>query len=206
VANDNARGYRATVLIYEEFRMIVKRIIDSVLSPFLYVRQVNYLTIAEYEHLIEEPKEVFISSAWYQSHWMWNTIQTLTKDMFTSGSSCVIAMDYSIALRHNIKTRNFLIKERKKLDPMSWSIEYENQMVAENSRSFFNYNQLNKNRRLKRAFYPRRNDEVLLKQKNKYDIPKQVGELRILSCDIAMEEGSETDNSVYSCIRFVLHP
>ena len=202
-ANENARGYRATVMIYEEFRMIVKNIIDSVLSPFLYIRQADYLKLPEYSSMVEEPKEVYISSAWYQSHWMWKLIQTLTKDMFTDGSSCVIAMDYSIALKHNIKTRNFLIKERKKLDPISWAIEYENQMIAENAKSFFNYEQLNRNRRLKRAFYPRRNDEALLKQKNKYDIPKQVGEIRILSCDIAMEGGNATDNSIYSCIRLL---
>ena len=196
-ANENARGYRATVMIYEEFRMIVKNIIDSVLSPFLYVRQVDYIKHSEYSGMVEEPKEIYISSAWYQSHWMWALMQTLVKDMFHNGTSCIIAMDY------NIKTRNFLIKEKKKLDPMSWAIEYENQMIAENARSFFNYEQLNKNRRLKRAFYPRRNDEALLKQKNKYDIPKQVGEVRILSCDIAMEAGNTTDNSIFSCIRLL---
>ena len=202
-ANENARGYRATVMIYEEFRMIVKNIIDSVLSPFLYVRQVDYIKHPEYSGMVEEPKEIYISSAWYQSHWMWALMQTLVKDMFHNGTSCIIAMDYSIALKHNIKTRNFLIKEKKKLDPMSWAIEYENQMIAENARSFFNYEQLNKNRRLKRAFYPRRNDEALLKQKNKYDIPKQVGEVRILSCDRPMEPGSTTDNSIFSCIRLL---
>lgn len=202
-ANENARGYRATVMIYEEFRMIVKNIIDSVLSPFLYVRQVDYIKHPEYSGMVEEPKEIYISSAWYQSHWMWALMQTLVKDMFHNGTSCIIAMDYSISLKHNIKTRNFLIKEKKKLDPMSWAIEYENQMIAENARSFFNYEQLNKNRRLKRAFYPRRNDEALLKQKNKYDIPKQVGEVRILSCDIAMEAGNTTDNSIFSCIRLL---
>lgn len=202
-ANENARGYRATVMIYEEFRMIVKNIIDSVLSPFLFVRQVEYLNYEEYANMQEEPKEVFISSAWYQNHWMWALMKQFTKDMLTNQSSCVIAMDYSISLRHNIKTRNFLIKERKKLDPMSWAIEYENHMIAENTKSFFNYNQLNRNRKLKRAFYPRRNDEALLKQKNKYDIAKQVGEVRILSCDIAMEGGNATDNSIYSCIRLL---
>ena len=202
-ANENARGYRATVMIYEEFRMIAKNIIDSVLSPFLYVRQTDYLKQEEYAGMQEEPKEVYISSAWYQNHWMWNLIKTFTKDMLSGGTSCVIAMDYSIALKHNIKTRNFLIKERKKLDPMSWAIEYENQMIAENARSFFNYDQLNRNRRLKRAFYPRRNDEALLRQKNKYGIPKQVGEIRILSCDIAMEGGNDTDNSIFSCIRLL---
>lgn len=202
-ANENARGYRATVMIYEEFRMIVKNIIDSVLSPFLYVRQADFLNYEEYSGMIEEPKEVYISSAWYQNHWMWALIRTFVKDMLTNQSSCVIGMDYSISLKHNIKTRNFLIKERKKLDPISWAIEYENQMIAENTRSFFNYEQLNKNRTLKRAFYPRRNEDALLKQKNKYDIQKQVGEVRIISCDIAMEGGKETDNSIFSCIRLL---
>ena len=202
-ANENARGYRATVMIYEEFRMIAKNIIDSVLSPFLYVRQADFLNYEEYSGMIEEPKEVYISSAWYQNHWMWDLIRTFVKDMLTNQSSCVIGMDYSISLKHNIKTRNFLIKERKKLDPISWAIEYENQMIAENARSFFNYEQLNKNRTLKRAFYPRRNEDALLKQKNKYDIQKQVGEVRIISCDIAMEGGSETDNSIFSCIRLL---
>ena len=183
--------------------MIAKNIIDSVLSPFLYVRQADFLNYEEYSGMIEEPKEVYISSAWYQNHWMWDLIRTFVKDMLTNQSSCVIGMDYSISLKHNIKTRNFLIKERKKLDPISWAIEYENQMIAENARSFFNYEQLNKNRTLKRAFYPRRNEDALLKQKNKYDIQKQVGEVRIISCDIAMEGGSETDNSIFSCIRLL---
>ena len=99
-ANENARGYRATVMIYEEFRMIAKNIIDSVLSPFLYVRQTDYLKQEEYAGMQEEPKEVYISSAWYQNHWMWNLIKTFTKDMLSGGTSCVIAMDYSIALKH----------------------------------------------------------------------------------------------------------
>ncbi len=55
-ANENARGYRATVMIYEEFRMIAKNIIDSVLSPFLYVRQTDYLKQEEYAGMQEEPK------------------------------------------------------------------------------------------------------------------------------------------------------
>ena len=82
-------------MIYEEFRMIAKNIIDSVLSPFLYVRQTDYLKQEEYAGMQEEPKEVYISSAWYQNHWMWNLIKTFTKDMLSGGTSCVIAMDYS---------------------------------------------------------------------------------------------------------------
>lgn len=203
-ANDNARGHRATIMIYEEFRMIAKYIIDSVLSPFLVMRQPDYLKEPEYSHLIELEKSIYISSAWYKSHWMWkDIIKPFTKDMFTGGKSCVFALDYSITLLHGIKSRDFLVNEHRTHDPIFWAIEYENQMVAENAKSFFNYGQLDKNRRLKKAFYPRRNIDVLQRQRNRYDIPKQVGEVRIISCDIAMENGANNDNSAFSCIRLL---
>lgn len=202
-ADDRARGYRATVMIYEEFRMIAKNIIDTVLSPFLFARQVPYLQYDEYDDLLEEPKEVFISSAWYRSHWMWDTIKSFTKDMITKQTSAVIAMDYSIALRHKIKTRSFLEKERRKLDPVAWSIEYENQMISENTKAYFTYEMLNKNRVLKRAFYPRKDSDVLNHVRNKNPFHKQKGEIRILSCDIASETGSRNDNSVFCCLRLL---
>ena len=202
-ANDNARGYRATVMIYEEFRMILKNIIDSVLSPFLYARQIPFMQHEEYKELLEEPKEIYISSAWYRSHWMWGTMKKLLKNMLKDDSAVIIAMDYSISLYHHIKTRAFLQKEREKLDPITWTIEYENQMIAENAHAYFDYELLNKNRVIKRAFYPRRNDDVISKIKNRYAIPKQPGEVRILSCDIAAVGGSRNDNSVFSCIRLL---
>lgn len=203
-ANDNARGHRATVMIYEEFRMISKEIIDSVLSPFLVMRQPDFLKEPEYAHLTEPEKSIYISSAWYKSHWMWKDIvKPFAQEMIAGGRYCVYALDYSIAILHNIKSRDFMIHERKTHDPIYWLIEYENQMVAENAKSYFSYEQLAKNRRLKKAFYPRRNVDVLQRQKNKYDIVKQVGEVRILSCDIAMEGGSKTDNSIFSCIRLL---
>lgn len=203
IGNENARGYRATILIYEEFRMIPKKIIDSVLSPFLEVRQAPYTFFEEYAGLVEEEKEIYISSAWYKSHWMWTLMKSFVKEMFTKKTACVIAMDYSIVLKHGIKTRNYLIKERKKLDPVSWAIEYENTMIAENTHAYFTYEMLNKNRITKRAFYPRQDVDVISRVKNKYAIPKQAGEIRIISCDIAMETRDTSDNSVFSCIRLL---
>lgn len=203
VANENVRGYRATVFIYEEFRMIAKNIIDTVLSPTLFQRQIPFRIkyLDEYRELKEEPKEIYISSSWYKSHWMWDFMKIVTKDMLNKGTSILIGMDYSIALKHEIKTRDFLIKERKKLDRVAWTIEYENQMVAENAHAYFTYEMMNRNRVLKRPFYPRRNEDVLAKAKNKYAIPKQAGEIRIIACDIAPEGGSKNDNSVFTCIR-----
>lgn len=194
---------RATVFIYEEFRMIVKSIIDTVLSPTLFQRQIPFRIKYpdEYKELKEEPKEIYISSAWYKSHWMWDYMKLVTRDMLGKGKSVLIGMDYSIALKHEIKTRDFLVKERKKLDRVAWTIEYENQMVAENAHAYFTYDMLNKNRVLKRPFYPRKNEDVLSKIKAKHTIPKQAGEIRIVACDIAPEGGTGNDNSVFTCIR-----
>ena len=203
VANDNVRGYRATVFIYEEFRMIEKRIIDTVLSPTLFQRQIRYRNKfpEEYKELGEEPREVYISSAWYKSHWMWDYMKLVTKDMLTTGKSLIIAMDYSVTLMHNIKTRDFLLKERRKLDRIAWEIEYENHMAAENSHAYFTYEMLDKNRVLKRPFYPRDNEDVRDRVRNRFAIPKQKGEVRVVSCDIAIMGGEANDNSIYTCIR-----
>ncbi len=203
VANENVRGYRATVLIYEEFRMIVKSVIDTVLSPTLYQRQIPFRmkNLDEYRDLGEEPKEIYISSSWYKSHWMWEHMKLVTRDMLNKGTSILLGMDYSIALKHEIKTRSFLIKERKKLDRVAWMIEYENQMVSENAHAYFTYELMNRNRVLKRPFYPRSHEDVLTKTKNKYAIPRQKGEIRIVACDIAPEGGDGNDNSVFTLIR-----
>lgn len=204
VANDNARGHRATTLIYEEFRMIKKEIIDGVLSPFLVMRQPDFMKEPEYVQLQEPERSIYISSAWYKSHWMWRyVIKLFTQEMINGSRYCVFGLDYSIAILHNIKSREFMIHEKRTHDPVYWSMEYENQMVSENAKAYFTYEQLNKNRRLKKAFYPRRNLEVLQRQRNRYDIPKQTGEIRIVSCDIAMESGANNDNSVFSCLRLL---
>ena len=208
-ADDNSRGYRATIMIYEEFRMIKKYIVDSVLSPFLVIRQAPFLNDEQYGHLQEESKEIYISSAWYKNHWMWKDIivpfseKMVQHPMGGDQSSLVIAMDYSVALRHRIKTRNFLLKEKRKLDAVAWAIEYENQMIAENANAYFTYEMLNKNRTLKKAFFPRKPLEQASKWKARSVTQKQPGEIRIVSCDIATAGGNDNDNSVFSCIRLL---
>ena len=62
---------------------------------------------------------------------------------------------------------------------------------------------LTENQRLKQVFYPRKDEDVRSNKKNKYAIPKQDGEIRIVSCDIAFVAGKQNDNSIYSCIRAI---
>lgn len=204
-ALETARGHRSTVLVLEEFRQIDKTILDTVLSPFAIVRTPPYKVLPYYSdvpELIEESQSVFISSSWMRSHWMFTTVGTALDDMYSDKSGYVMAMDYSITLKHTIRTRKQLIREKKKLDPMSWAIEYENLAPRENTSAFFPYGLLTNRQVLRNAFYPRRLGESL-RGKLLHPIPKQDGELRIVSCDIALMSGSANDNSCYSCMRLL---
>lgn len=200
-ATENSRGYRGTVMIYEEFRMIKKEIIDSVLSPFLYVRQVPYLKRLEYSHLKEEPVEIYISSSWLKQHWMWKHMKIAVSAMYKTKEALLIGFDFAITLKHGIRTKKQLIKEKKKLGSTSFAIEYENLMLGQSENAYFTYEQLEKNRKLKKAFYPRKNLDVIEKKKNKLDIKKIDGEIRIISVDISMISGKENDNTSIDCIR-----
>lgn len=212
VGDENALGYRSTILIFEEFKRIKKYVVDKVLKPFQMTRPIQFMTNEECEQygvkyrnnndFIEESTNVYISSAAPTSHWMGKLLKETVKSKYNDGLSCMLATDYSIALKHAIKTVNDLIEAKRSTDPITWREEYENEMLREGASAYFKYELLNKNRRNKKAFYPRLNDDVRNKRKNPYDIPKQQDEIRILSCDMAfIERANKNDNSCFSCIR-----
>ena len=206
LAHDRNRGYRATILVLEEFRQIEKSVYDSVLSPFLMIRQPSYFTsnpqYSTIPELKEEPREVFISSAWRQSHWMMDIIKNAANDMFEGKDSCLAAFDYSVTLKYGLKSRKQLEREKKKADPITWMIEYQNIMVSDSAASYFSYASLASRQVLKKAFYPRRQGESF-KSKLIAPIARQEGEIRILSCDIAMMDGAANDNSCFVCLRML---
>lgn len=208
VANDNARGIRSQGLIREEFRMIDKYVDDSVMSPFQTVRQAPYMLDDYYknnESLKEEPVDIYITSSWYDNgHWMWKLIDDASKDMLNDEPSIVLAFDESIILKSGIKTKRQLKQEKKKQDPLTWRLEFLNERIIENTSAFFTYSMLLNNQHLKQVFYPRKNIDVGAgKKHNKYFIPKQDGEVRVISCDIAFVENKANDNSIFSCIRAI---
>lgn len=202
-ASDTARGNRSSCMIYEEFRMIDKFIIDSVLSPFQIIRPAPYLKYEEYTDLAEEPTDIYISSAWYSSHWMGALIDDTARDVKKGKDCCILGFDYSLTLKHNIKTFNQIYKDMKKFDPITYAIEYKNCMIKENTSAYFKYKMFTDNQRLKKPFYPRLPLDVLNRRKNPHAIKKQDGEIRIVSCDMAFVENKNNDNSIFSCIRLI---
>ena len=206
-ASENGRGNRSTVLIREEFRQIKKFVDDSILSPFQVMRQAPYATSGEYANVpdaLDESVDIYISSSWLDNgHWMWNIVDQAYKESFVSDNSILLAFDESIVLKHNIKSLTQLRKEKKKQDPLTWRIEFLNERVKENTSAYFTYSMLQQNQRLKKPFYPRDSMDVRIGKKNKFDIPKQKGEIRVVCCDMAFVENKKNDNSIFSCGRLI---
>jgi hypothetical protein len=193
---------RSTFTIYEEFRLIDKLVLDAVIRPFSYIRPAPYLKNKEYEEFIEEPKEVFISSAYHKGLWWYEETRKAVIDMLAGKSSGFIAFDTSVAIKHKIKTLAKINSEKSKMDEITAMEEYDNIPWGENSDAYFRLSMFEKARKLEKAVYPQR-PENYNQKKNPYNIPRTDGEIRILSCDIATMGGRVNDQSVTSFLRLI---
>ena len=207
VANDNARGNRSNCIVREEFRQIDKHIDDSVLSPCQIVRHAPYMNKPYYKNikgLKEEPVDIYISSSWLDNgHWMWEIVDNAFNQMEKNEPACVLSFDESVVLKHEIKLMTQLVKEKRKQDPITWQLEFLNARLKENQSAFFTYTMLQKNQCSKQPFYPRNALDFKMGKKNPYDIPKQKGEIRVVSCDMAFVTDEKNDNSIFSCMRLL---
>ena len=202
--NDLARGNRSNIVIVDEARGCDKTILDEVIIPFNIVRQPQFRFLPEYrdnQMFIEEPKQIFISSSTEESHWLYKMAEKVAGDMVNGKPSFFMAMDLALTLKHGIRTFAQLQAAKRTADPITWKVEYENAVLRSNAHAYFTYDLVRPNQVLKKPFYPQKNDDFICNRRNKYAIPKQEGEIRIVSCDIAMVDRSINDNSVFSCMR-----
>jgi len=204
-SSENSRGYRGNILINEEFRMISKEVLDTVLKPFLNVyRQPPYLKKEEYAHLKEENIELYISSAYFESHWMWKAMQSARDNMLKGLDTKFFSLDYLTSIHHGLLSKRRIEQDKQSsdFDEIAFHMEYENLMYGQNENALFALEDVNKNRKLKNIFYPIDNvdyQEVKNKRKEKL----KDGEIRILGVDIALMGGKANDATVVTCMRLI---
>lgn len=208
-SSDNSRGYRATVLILDEFRLIKEDIYTKVLRPFLNIqRRPPYTYKEEYSHMIEENKELFISSAWYKNHWIWNKFKSFVNGMVKGKEYFVASFPYQLSVSHGLLSRKRveLMKSEDSFDPVSWQMEMDSLFYGESEKAFFNLNDLQKNRTIVSPFYPLTDVEYMQqkdKKSKKKNKSKQIGEVRIIGVDIALMGGQANDATVFQCMRLI---
>ena len=177
---------------------------DSILSPTEIIRPTPYTMKKEYEHLKEEPREIYLSSAYFKSSWMWDLIKQSVIDSY-KGKAVLFGTDYALTLKHGIRTKNQLLREKSKLDSTTFDMEYNNLMVGGSENQFYSFELVSNSQRIQKAFYPKTLEEYIENKKNRFgDIKKQSSEIRIVSMDIAVSKSTnkvKNDMSVIKCVR-----
>lgn len=198
-ANDNARSKRANVIVVDEFRMVSKHVIDTVLRKFLSdPRHPGYLDKPEYSNLQERNKELYATSAWYSSHWSFQKVKSFWKNMMLGRNYFVVSLPYQIAIKEGLLQREQVEDEMSEddFDPTIYSMEMEALFYGDTDGSFFKFDELNNRRTLKNCFYP-----LDVYQQKDITIPKlAAGEERILSVDVALMSSKKNANDASSLI------
>lgn len=209
VSKDTGRGKRCNILINDEYRMIKEENVESVLKQFLTrPRSPKYLDKPEYSKLPREKnKELYLSSAWYKSHWSYKTFLQALEGMLDGDENYFCCdIPYICSLDHNLILQEKLDIDKKTMHPVRFDMEYSALWFGENENSYFKSDEINKCRVLKTPFIPLTESEIIegvdVNKKNKAYIKKK-GEIRIVSADIAIVSGEANDNSVYTLLRML---
>lgn len=202
--NDDARGIRSTCLITDEFRQCKKEVIDAVFSPMEILRPTPYTMKSEYSHLGEEPREIYLSSAFWKNHWMWKTIKDSVRDMYKGGTAIFFGTDYALSVKHNIRSRSQMLKEKRKFDSIVYDMEYLNLMAGGSSDQYYSYDLISNAQKIKKAWYPKTLQEYGENKRNRFgDIKKQAGEIRVVAMDIALSKSTKKVNNDFTVIKCV---
>ena len=201
-ASDSARGNRANLLLLDEFRMIAKDIIDTILRKFLTQKRMPpYEELTKKERMAEYAKEknktMYLSSAYFVDHWSYlkctDTCQFMLND---AKKQFVCGLPYQLSITEGLLDAETVADEMAETDfnEVKFQMEYEALWYGNTDGSFFDYNSISKNRRIK---YPVLPDNLASKLNFAPAVkiqPKQNGEIRILSADIALMSSRRNNN------------
>lgn len=206
-SNELSRGQRSNILIVDEYRIVDKEILRDVLQPFNSVpRQPNYLGNPKYEHLVESNKEIYMSSAWYKTHWSYDFFLMYVNAFLTREDYSVCALPYQLAILEGIADRRNL--ENKMLEEgfsrARWEMERECIFLGCDEEAFFMYEDLEKIRTVEMPIYPKDIYEAINHKKFKYP-EKKNGNIRVLTVDVAVMGGKNNDNTAVFCIEMELN-
>lgn len=199
-ASDSSRGNRANILIIDEFRMVKKDVIDTILKKFLAnPRHPQYLNLPQYKHSEkrESNKTMYLSSAYYQDHWSYQKTKDTCKSMLNDKShQFVCGFPYQLSLKEGLLMYDGVLEQMTESDfnEIKWGMEMDALFFGDSTGSFFNFESIAKNRKIEYGWLPESIEGTILGS-TKFKIPpKQSGEKRILSADIALMSSTKHQN------------
>lgn len=205
-ANDGARGNRCHVLLLDEYRLMSKDTIDTVLRKFLTLRRMpRYEKLTEeqrkYEHAKESNLTMYLSSAYFKNHWSYTKCVDTFKAMINpSRHQFVCGFPYQLSILEGLLNPETVEDEMSEADfsEIKFNMEMSAEFYGSAEGAFFDFDSISNNRRIR---YPMLPESVVSRFNNSQHIripPKQNGELRILSADIALMSSRKHDNDATS--------
>ena len=213
-ASDSARGNRANLLLLDEFRMIAKDVIDTILRKFLTQKRMpRYEELSKEErkaeYLKEKNKTMYLSSAYFVDHWSYLKCTDTCKFMLDdTKKQFVCGLPYQLSITEGLLDEETVTDEMAESDfnEIKFQMEYEALWYGNTDGSFFDYNSISKNRRIK---YPMLPNKLAAKVNNSQQVKipiKQNGEIRILSADIALMSSKKNNNDATAIFLNQLTP
>lgn len=203
-ASDTARSNRANIVLVDEFRMVNKTTIDTILRKFLSNPRIpDFLNLPEYKsrkrEFLEENKTFYLSSAYFKDSWAFDRTVDKFKAMLKGAKSFMCALPYQLALENGLQTEAQIIDQMSESDfnEIAWNMEMDAIWFGDEEGSFFSFDAISKNRAIKYPMYP---SSLFPKAEGtKVSIPKKsLGEIRILSADIALMSSTKHKNDASS--------
>lgn len=199
-ASDTGRGFRGNVLVCDEYRMVDKKIIDTVLRKYLTSpRQPLYLNNPEYSNLLERNKEIYMSSAWYKSHWSFDKAKAYTVNLLDDTKKYFICgLPYQLSMYEGLLSREQVEDEMSEddFDSVTWSIEMECLFFGDTDGAFFSFDDISQRRKLQNSLYP----QYISNNRNQKIPELALNERRILSVDVALMASKKNKNDASSII------
>lgn len=128
-ASDTARSNRANLLIIDEFRMVKKVVIDTILRKFLAApRHPKFLDLPEYKgkkEYQERNQTMYLSSAYYQDHWSYTRVKDSCRFMLDETKhNFVCGFPYQLGIVEGILLEDEVQEQMMETDfnEISWSI------------------------------------------------------------------------------------
>lgn len=201
-ASDTARGNRCHVLLLDEYRLISKNTIDTILRKFLTLRRMpRYSELTEQQRKAEYAKEknltIYLSSAYWKDHWSYTKcVDTLRAMVNPDRHQFVCGFPYQLSICEGLLDPETVADEMSETDfsDIKFSMEMGAEFYGSADGAFFDFDSISKNRKIK---YPMLPDRISAKVGNSQYVkipPKQNGELRILSADIALMSSKKHNN------------
>lgn len=205
-SGDSARGNRANILLIDEFRLVPKDTVDTILSKFLTnnrMPEYSELTRAERhaEYQKEPNKTLYLSSAYFSDSWAYTKCESTFNMMLDENRhSFVCGFPYQLAIKEGLLMAEAVADQMAESDfsEVKWSMEMGAEWFGAAEDAWFDFDSISKTRRIK---YPMLPGRLAIKLKDHPYIriePKAHNEIRILSADIALMSSRKHNNDATS--------